>query len=159
MVVFTGNKTGITSFSLNFTADVEFNNSVTVTCQDQANDNNSLLTGPPTTSPSLLSDNAINFTSVNISWSPFSEQCLDYYYVTVTNQSTKQQDNLTNASTFVTTISNKLERVQYIYTVAVADGANRVDHRLMVQFPIMSWGYKQQLTYLMICHKLTRQLT
>ena len=31
---FTANKTGSTSFSLNFTANVEFNNSVTVECRD-----------------------------------------------------------------------------------------------------------------------------
>ena len=31
---FSANKTGITSFSLNFTADVEFNNSVMVECRD-----------------------------------------------------------------------------------------------------------------------------
>ena len=36
---FTANKTGNTSFSLNFTADVEFNNSVTITCQDLSNGN------------------------------------------------------------------------------------------------------------------------
>ena len=36
---FTANKTGSTSFSLNFTADVEFNNSVTITCQDLSNGN------------------------------------------------------------------------------------------------------------------------
>ena len=36
---FTANKTGSTSFSLNFTADVEFNNSVTITCQDLSNSN------------------------------------------------------------------------------------------------------------------------
>ena len=31
---FTANKTGSNSFSLNFTADTEFNNSVTVQCRD-----------------------------------------------------------------------------------------------------------------------------
>ena len=36
---FTANKTGSTSFSLNFTANVEFNNSVTVECRDQADGN------------------------------------------------------------------------------------------------------------------------
>ena len=36
---FTANKTGSNSFSLNFTANVEFNNSVTVTCQDLGNGN------------------------------------------------------------------------------------------------------------------------
>ena len=34
---FTANKTGSTSFSVNFTADVEFNNSVIITCQDLTN--------------------------------------------------------------------------------------------------------------------------
>ena len=37
---FTANKTGSNSFSLNFIANVEFNNSVTVECRDQ-NDGNS----------------------------------------------------------------------------------------------------------------------
>ena len=37
---FTANKTGSNSFSLNFIANVEFNNSVTVDCRDQ-NDGNS----------------------------------------------------------------------------------------------------------------------
>ena len=36
---FTANKTGSNSFSLNFTANVEFNNSVTVDCRDLANGN------------------------------------------------------------------------------------------------------------------------
>ena len=36
---FTANKTGSNSFSLNFIANVEFNNSVTVECQDMANGN------------------------------------------------------------------------------------------------------------------------
>ena len=36
---FTTNKTGSTSFSLNFNADVEFNNSVNVTCSDAADAN------------------------------------------------------------------------------------------------------------------------
>ena len=34
---FTANKTGSTSFSVNFTADIEFNNSVIITCQDLTN--------------------------------------------------------------------------------------------------------------------------
>ena len=36
---FTANKTGSNSFSLNFTANVEFNNSVTVECRDQVDGN------------------------------------------------------------------------------------------------------------------------
>ena len=80
--------------------------------------------GPPTTSPSSLSYTAINSTSVTISWSPSSEQCLDYYNVTVTNQNTNQQEIFNTTSTSVT-ISNRLEGVQYSYTVVVVDGANR----------------------------------
>ena len=38
-IFFTANKTGSTSFSLNFTADVDFDNSVTITCQDLSNGN------------------------------------------------------------------------------------------------------------------------
>ena len=104
---FIANKTGNNSFSLNFTANVEFNNSVTVMCVDQADTNSNtnvrqciielkgkrgklllsvtISTGPPTTSPSSLSYTDINSTSVTISWSPSSEECLDYYNVTVTN--------------------------------------------------------------------------
>ena len=36
---FTANKTGSNSFSLNFTANVVFNNSVTVECRDQVDSN------------------------------------------------------------------------------------------------------------------------
>ena len=84
----------------------------------------SLSTGPPTTTPSLLSYTAINSTSVTISWSISLEQCLDYYSVTVTNQNTNQREILNTTSTSLT-ISNRLEGVQYSYTVAVVDGANR----------------------------------
>ena len=140
------NKTSNNSFSLNFTANIEFNNSVTVTCVDQADSNSNtdsrqcifelkgkreklllsitILTGPPTTSPSSLSYTAISATSVTISWSPSSEQCLDYYSVTVTNQNTNQQEIINTTSTSLT-ISNRQEGVQYSYTVTVVDGANR----------------------------------
>ena len=80
-------------------------------------------TGPPVTSPSLLSYTAISSTSVTISWSS-SEQCLDYYRVIVTNQNTNQQEVFNTTSTSLI-ISNRLEGVQYSYTVAVVDGANR----------------------------------
>ena len=81
-------------------------------------------TGPPTTSPSLLSYTAISSISVNISWSPYSEQCLDYYSVTVANKNTNQQEFVNTTSTSLI-ISNRLEGVQYSYTVAVVDRANR----------------------------------
>ena len=81
-------------------------------------------TGPPTTSPSSLSYTAISSTSVNISWLPSSEQCLDYYSVTVTNQITNQQEIFNTTSTSLN-ISNRQEGVQYSYTVSVVDGANR----------------------------------
>ena len=81
-------------------------------------------TGPPTTSPSSLSCITISSTSVTISWSPSSEQCLDYYNVTVTNQNTNQQETFTTVSTSLT-INNRQEGVHYSYTVAVVDGANR----------------------------------
>ena len=80
--------------------------------------------GPPTTSPGPLSYTAISSTSVNISWLPSSEQCLDYYKVIVTNQNTNQQE-IFNTTSISLTISNRLEGVQYSYTVAVVDGANR----------------------------------
>ena len=81
-------------------------------------------TGPPTTSPSSLSCSVISSTSVNISWSPSSEQCLDYYNVTVTNQNINQQEIFNTTSTSIV-ISNCQEGVQYSYTVAVVDGSNR----------------------------------
>ena len=81
-------------------------------------------TGPPTISPSSLSYTAISSTSVNISWSPSSEQCLHHYSVTVTNKSSNQQEMFNTSSTSIT-ISNRQEGVQYSYTVAVVDGANR----------------------------------
>ena len=81
-------------------------------------------TGSPTTSPSSLSYTAISSISVTISWSPSSEQCLDYYSVTVANQNTNQQERFNTTSTSLT-ISNRLEGVLYSYTVAVVDGANR----------------------------------
>ena len=81
-------------------------------------------TGPPTTSPSLLSYTAISSISVNISWSPSSEQCLAYYRVAVINQNTNKQEVINTTSTSLN-ISNRLEGVQYSYTVAVVDGANR----------------------------------
>ena len=81
-------------------------------------------TGPPTTSPSSLSYTAISSTTVTISWSSSSEKCLDYYSVNVTNQSTNQEEIFNTTSTSLT-ISNRLEGVQYTYTVAVVDGANR----------------------------------
>ena len=81
-------------------------------------------TGPPTTSPSSLSYTAISSTSVSISWSPSLEQCLDYYSVTVTDKNTNQQEFVNTTSTSLT-ISNRLEGVQYSYTVAVVDGVNR----------------------------------
>ena len=143
---FIANKTSNNSFSLNFTANVEFNNSVTVMCLDLADSNSNtdsrlciielegkreklllsitISTGPPTTSPSSLSYTAISSTSVTISWSPSSEQCLDYYNVTVTNQNTNQQEFFTAMSTSVT-VYDRQERVQYSYSVAVVDGANR----------------------------------
>ena len=71
-----------------------------------------------------MSYTAISSTSVNISWSPSSEQCLDYYNVTVTNLNTNQQE-IFNTTSNSLTISNRLEGVQYSYTVAVVDGANR----------------------------------
>ena len=40
-IFFTANKTGSTSFSLNFTADVDFNNSVMVICRDGDDPNKS----------------------------------------------------------------------------------------------------------------------
>ena len=82
-------------------------------------------TGPPTTSPSLLSYTAISSTtSVTISWSPSLEKCLDYYNVTVTDKNTNQQEFVNTTSTSLT-ISNRQEGVQYSYTVAVVDRANR----------------------------------
>ena len=83
-----------------------------------------MLTGPPTTSPGPLSYTAISSTSVTIFWSPSSEQCLNYYRVTVTNQSTNQQEIFNTTSTSLT-INNRQQGVQYRYTVAVVDGANR----------------------------------
>ena len=83
-----------------------------------------MLTGPPTTSPSLMSYTAINSTSITISWSPSSEQCLDYYSVTIFNQKNSQQEIFYTTSTSLI-ISNIPEGVQYSYTVAVVDGANR----------------------------------
>ena len=71
-----------------------------------------------------MSYTAISSTTVTISWSPSSEQCLDYYSVTVTNQNTNQQEIINTTSTSLI-ISNRLEGVQYSYTVAVVDGANR----------------------------------
>ena len=71
-----------------------------------------------------MSYTAISSTSVTISWSPSSEKCLDYSSVTVTNQSTNQQEIFNTTSTSLT-ISNRLEGVQYSYIVAVIDGANR----------------------------------
>ena len=144
---FTANKTGTTSFSLIFTAEVKFNNSASVICTDQIDSNTntntrqcsidlegkinstsiitmSLSTGPPTTTPGPLSYSAISSTAVNISWLPSSEECLDYYRVTVTNQSTNHQEIFNTTSTSLT-ISDRLEGVQYSYTVAVVDRANR----------------------------------
>ena len=59
-----------------------------------------------------------------MSWLPSSEQCLDYYSVTLTNQNTNQQEIFNTTSTSLT-ISNRLEGVQYSYTVAVVDGSIR----------------------------------
>ena len=81
-------------------------------------------TGSPTTSPSLLPYDAISSTSVTISWSPSLEQCLDYYNVTVTNQNTNKQEPFTTMSTSVT-VYDRLERVQYSYSVAVVDILDR----------------------------------
>ena len=78
----------------------------------------SLSKSPPTTSPISLSYTAISSTSVITSWSPSSEQCLDYYSVTITNQNINQQQILNTTSTSLT-ITNRLEGVQYSYTVAV----------------------------------------
>ena len=71
-----------------------------------------------------MSYTAISSTSLTISWSPSSERCLDYYSVIITNQNTNQQEIFNTTSTSLT-ISNRLEGVQYSYTVAVVDGANR----------------------------------
>ena len=75
-----------------------------------------------------MSYTPISSTSVTISWSPSSEQCLDYYSVNVTNQSTNQQELFTTMSTSVI-VYDRLEGVQYSYNVAVVDVIDRSGHQ------------------------------
>ena len=145
---FNATKTDNNAFTLDFIAEVKYNDKVTVECTDM-NDNSDhnskqcpivikgnlkqlylvkhlsiLSTDPPSRSPHSLSYLALNTTSVVISWSSiwYSYMCVDYYRV---NLSTPLDYQLIDTMLTYIIINDIEQGRPYTYNVAAVDGGDR----------------------------------
>ena len=86
-----------------------------------------MILGPPTVVNSM-SFTANSFTSVTVSWSlPSVQQCLTNYQLVINNTNSNQQETInTNSIATNHTIKNRINGIEYCYTVSAVNVANRI---------------------------------